>query len=241
MHPELLALLITALGLAGTAPAATLSSMATTLGLQSTATPAEIEARARERAGALALGDVATALGLPATATAVTAATQMRAATRVREQEMATALGSIATALGLATPATAEQIVAAAKARTTPSPEAFVPRAEFDRVSVALTAIQTERAEERASAAVGAAIEAGKLAPAQREWAMKYARDDLAGFQAFAAAAPVIVTPGSAGQPGPGSAPGAALTDDDVALCAALGISQDAYRASRDEIAARGV
>ena len=177
---------------------------------------------------------LAAALGLAETATAA----EMVA--RARELSQAPSLGSIATALGLAKTATADEVLATAKTRTAPNPGEFVPRAEFDRVASELTTIQSERTEERATAAVDDATTAGKVAPAQREWALGYARSDFAGFQAYAAAAPVIVNPTRLGDPPKDRNPDAALDADELAVCAALGVSADAYKASRTELAGRG-
>ena len=112
-----------------------------------------------------------------------------------------------------------------------------MPRDEFDRVAGALTTIQTERTEERASAAVDAATAAGKVAPAQREWALGYARAGGGGFDAYVAGAPVIVDPARIGEPGPGHDPNAALTTDELAACRAMGITAEAFTASRAEVA----
>ncbi|MBU1193971.1 MAG: phage protease [Proteobacteria bacterium] len=61
-----------------------------------------------------------------------------------------------------------------------------VSRQEFE-------ALQNELAENKAGDAVIAAMNAGKIAPNQKDWATKYAKDDLKGFAAFVAAAPVVV------------------------------------------------
>ena len=151
-------------------------------------------------------------------------------------------LAALATALGLAKDSTPEAILAKARELAgAPQPDGgqFVPRAEFDRTATALAALQSERAEERATAAVDEAVRAGKIAPAVRDWALGYARSDPDGFAGFAAAAPVVLP-----RPAPGTPPGtppadAALSDEERALCRQLGISEDAFRASAKEISAR--
>jgi hypothetical protein len=50
--------------------------------------------------------------------------------------------------------------------------------------------------EERQTASVDAAIAAGKIAPANRDWALDYIKKDEAGFTAFATSAPVILKAG---------------------------------------------
>lgn len=52
-----------------------------------------------------------------------------------------------------------------------------------------------------AIAAVDGAIKAGKLTPAQRDWAVERAKKDMKDFETFLAGQPVIVAPG-AKQPG---------------------------------------
>ena len=132
---------------------------------------------------------------------------------------------ALTAALGLETTATGEQIVTAAQAAA--DPIARVPRAEFDRVSAELQALQTADAEKQAIAAVDDAIKAGKLAPAQRDWALAAARKDLQGFAAFVAGAPVIVTPAKRD---PHSPAPRALSGEERAVCQALNVSEDAYR-----------
>ena len=111
---------------------------------------------------------------------------------------------AIAKAAGLEEAAKPDAIataVAAARAGTgggDPDPEKFVPRSEFNALSERLKGIETAGAEATATAAVDAAVRAGKVTPGQRDWALGYARKDLAGFQAYAEAAPAIVEPGPA-------------------------------------------
>ncbi|WP_420585826.1 phage protease [Ruegeria sp.] len=110
-----------------------------------------------------------------------------------------------------------------------PDPAQFVPRAEFDRVSASLTSLQTERVEERATAAVDAATEAGKIAPAQRDWALAYAKKDPSGFEKFAASAAAILPKG---QLVPDQAPAreaGSLTVEEKAVCRATGVSEKAF------------
>ena len=166
---------------------------------------------------------LATALGLAATAKAA----DILAAATARG-------GELAQALGLAATATADEVLAAAKASTGggPDPTAFVPRAEFDRVAVRLHTLETTRADEQATAAVDGAIKAGKLAPAQRDWGLASAKQDLAAFTTYLAGAPVIVTPAATATATPGD-PKAALTGDELAVCRTLGITEDKFREAR--------
>ena len=179
----------------------------------------------------IGLAELAKALGLAATAKAA----DVLAAAKARGAELAKALG-------LAETATAAEVLAAAKERPGSEPDAtaYVPRAEFDRVATRLNELETSRADEQATAAVDAAIKAGKLAPAQRDWALATAKKDLAAFQGYVDSAPAIVTP-AAPAPAPGGDPEAALTDEEKAVCRTLGITEDAFKKSRaSDLAAAG-
>lgn len=100
-------------------------------------------------------------------------------------------------------------------------------------IETELTALRRERRQEKAAAAVESAVRTGKVVPAQREWALKYAGDDPDGFEAYVANAPVIVPvtdPGdSPARPGQGDA----LTADDLAICRATGVDPEAFKATR--------
>ena len=198
------------------------------LGLKQDSEPTTAEAEAAlariDPAPPIDLAALATALGLKAKATAE----EILAAAKARG-------GELATALGLAETATADEVLAAAKAARTSTaddPTAFVPRAEFDRVATQLNELQTSRTEEQATAAVDDAIKAGKLAPAQRDWGLATAKKDLAAFKSYAESAPAIVTP-AAPTPAPAGDPDAALTSEELAVCRSMGISEDAFKASR--------
>lgn len=54
-------------------------------------------------------------------------------------------------------------------------------------------ALQAKLTERDAGDAVDAAMKAGKIAPAQKDWATNYARMDLKGFNTFVAMAPVVI------------------------------------------------
>ena len=197
------------------------------LGLKPDSEPSAAEADAAmarvDPAPPIDMAALATALGLAATAKAA----DVLAAATARG-------GELAQALGLAATATADEVLAAAKASTTGAvdPNAFVPRAEFDRVAVRLNTLETTRGEEKATAAVDDAIKAGKLAPAQRDWGLASAKQDLAAFTTYLAGAPVIVTPAATATATPGD-PKAALTGDELAVCRTLGIAEDKFREAR--------
>ena len=179
------------------------------------------------------VAELAGALGLAATAKAA----EVIAAAKARGAELAQALG-------LAGTATAAEVLAAAKAKhgDDPDPTAFVPRSEFDTVAGQLSALQAERAEDKATAAVDEAVAAGKVSPATRAWATAHAEKDLDSFKAFTEAAPVIVAPAgpSTASPAVSADPDAALTAEEKAVCGQLGITEDAFRKSRADSLTEG-
>ena len=140
---------------------------------------------------------------------------------------------ALAKALGKDGSATDDDLVAAARARA-PSPGEYVPRAEFDTVAAQLKTLQDEGTENRATAAVDAAVAAGKITPAQKDWALAYAKSDAEGFADYVEGAPVIVAPGT--RPGRNAPPAdadAPLTDEERAVCKTLGIDEEKFKASR--------
>ena len=112
-----------------------------------------------------------------------------------------------------------------------PDPGQHVPRAEFERVATTLATLQKERAADRATAAVDAAIASGRVTPAMRAWAMEYATANPAGFAEYVKSAPVIVSAAD-DPPAAGSADkDRALTAEEREICATVGIAEAQYRA----------
>ena len=142
------------------------------------------------------------------------------------------ALAKVAEKVGLAKDAGGDEIAAAA--HKAPDGGAFVPRAEYDRLAEKVNTLEADSATSTATAAVDAAVESGKVSPATRDWALGYAKSDPEGFATFVEKAPAIVNPGRTrtGDRAPGD-PDAALTDDEMATCRAMGISPDDFKAAR--------
>ena len=149
------------------------------------------------------------------------------------------ALAKVAEKVGLAKDAAGEAILAAA--HKAPAAGEFVPRSEYDALAARLTTLETETTDGKATAAVDAAIEDGKVTPAQREWALGYARPDAEGFAKYVEATPAIVRPGRTGAGAPGSQgdPEAALTADELATCRMIGVTAEQFKESRKEIMGR--
>lgn len=158
----------------------------------------------------------------------------MATALGVENAEVAT-LGDVAKALasvqkaGPAKPATGEKASAIEL-----DPTQFVSKASFDEVSAALKSLQDERDEEKALAAVDEGMRAGKVTPAQKDWAIAYAKKDPAGFTVYLSNAPVLASaePALRGQPAKATGP---LTAEEKSMCHQLGISEDDFKKARDE------
>lgn len=119
-------------------------------------------------------------------------------------------------------------VKAGTAAATIPDPNAYVPRAMFDELAGTVATMKEATATSAATSAVDAAIAAGKLAPAQKDWAMAYAAADLGGFEKFAASAPAITTASGASALPPGTpAATAGLSAEEAAVATMLGISPE--------------
>jgi phage I-like protein len=169
--------------------------------------------------------------GLPADADATKIAAHAKTLVEGNKQTGASMV-AIASALGLQASAKADEIVTKVKAVTeNPDPSKFVGIAAFNKLTADFAELQNVFTGKTVAEAVDKAIADGKLIPAQREWATAYATSDLKGFNAYVAAAPQIVKPGAAL---PGGKPPAGkdreLSDEDLAVCRAMGISADDYK-----------
>ncbi len=110
-------------------------------------------------------------------------------------------------------------------------PAHYVAIAEFERALTELNALKAERPRERAAHTVEEAIRAGKIVPAQREWAIAYCAADARGFQAFAAKQPSILgeSLGLAGEPPADMRAGGGLNAAELAICAQLGLKHSEF------------
>jgi phage I-like protein len=114
-------------------------------------------------------------------------------------------------------------------------PSKYVPMEIFKSVNSRLAQLETAQAKEKADSAVAAAMSAGKITPAQKNWAVSYASRDLAGFKDFADKAPVTVSSNSsnsrlASKPETAMAAATgALTPEQKNIAAAMGIDPARY------------
>lgn len=144
----------------------------------------------------------------------------------------------LAEALGAATDADLDALVAHAKtlkeaASRPPNPAEWVPMSQHKAVAEELAKLQAEIAAEKAEAAVRAAMSAGKLAPAMKDWALEYAKRDPEGFAAFVEKAPVIVSADAPAAAHSVASNADTLTDEERYVCAALGISESDFAAHK--------
>ncbi len=101
--------------------------------------------------------------------------------------------------LGLSPDATLSDTVAtvaAMKQAVSRAEEHEALRAEVDELRRALAGREAEEL-------VAASMKAGKVTPAQKDWATRYAHRDPQGFRTFVAKAPVVVPRGERAAPGP--------------------------------------
>ena len=110
-------------------------------------------------------------------------------------------------------------------------PAHYVAIAEFERALTELNALKADRARERAAHTVEDAIRAGKIVPAQREWAIAYCAADTRGFNAFVAKQPSILGEnlGLSGQPPADRRADGGLNAAELAICAQLGLKHSEF------------
>jgi phage I-like protein len=181
-----------------------------------------------------------TALGMPDTATeddvvqAVTKLSTGNTAMCSFEKRVAEAAGLDVTKFTALDENATVALCAKLKA---PAPEATGDAAKLqkqvDDLQQQVATLSAQNAGRTASEEVTAAITAGKITPAQKEWAIDYCSRNPEGFKAFIDKAPVIL---KSGRVAPEGAAQDTLTPDQVALCSKLGIKEDDFKA---ELAAR--
>lgn len=125
-----------------------------------------------------------------------------------------------------------------------PDPARFVEVATLSAVQSELSVARTElvalKAEKHAAEVdkvVAGALAAGKLTPATEKWARELGQSNLAALTAYVEAAPVVVKPGetqSGGKAGQGAG-NSQLSDADVAVMKALGLSAEQFVAGKLE------
>lgn len=151
---------------------------------------------------------------------------ELKAQVAALTAQLAEAKAAMAAAQGAADAATQQAAQAAAQAAA-PNPAQWVPMGQYQAAVTQLSALQNTQATSAVQTAVTAAMSAGKVAPAQKEWATAYAAQDPAGFAAFVSASPVIVSAQAQLLPAHGvlTAAQGALSDSDREVAKLLGVS----------------
>jgi len=121
-----------------------------------------------------------------------------------------------------------------------PDPTKYVPVEQLRAVNDRLGALETKMAGDAATKAVEAAMAAGKVVPATKEWALAYASKNLPEFEALMKVAPVIVKPGREGPAGQSPPASGELGEEDLAVCSQLGLSHDAYKKQQQQLHKEG-
>lgn len=146
--------------------------------------------------------------------------------------ETATEAEALAKITGLHT-----ELATATNRAENPSLEKFVPRADYDTALAKATnaeqvvaTIKKDQLEAAIETTIGAALQAGKITPATADYHRAQCRQEggLQRFADFCKAAPVIA--GASGLDGMSAdGGGKALNAEEKKVCAALGISEEAY------------
>lgn len=161
------------------------------------------------------LQTLAKMLGLPDTATEEDVNNAIKALLdKTKEQTEVVANSTILTMLGLKDDAKTEDVAGKIQQLQNGS----------SGVAAELKALKADLAKKEADAAVDIALKEGKICAGQKEWASKYAMEDLEGFRHFCEKAAAVVP---MGQLSLKDAPAAKTTDVDVAILKGLGLSKE--------------
>ncbi|MCW7552588.1 phage protease [Endozoicomonas gorgoniicola] len=123
----------------------------------------------------------------------------------------------------------------------TPDADKFVPKADYElalnRATTAETSLKSFQDKE-VEAEVDAAIKAGKVAPASKDYHLATCRQEggLERFKSFVESAPQIVsTEAGKGGKKPEGTRHSKLTDEQLALCRQSGVSEEEFLSSLDD------
>ncbi len=110
-----------------------------------------------------------------------------------------------------------------------PDPAKFVPIGAMTDLQTRLAALEGDKVD----ATVAAAMEAGKVSPAQKGWAISYASKDLAAFEAYLATAPAIIAPGAQLAAAAAQAGSDGLTEGERQVARMLGRTPEQFLAAK--------
>jgi phage I-like protein len=179
-------------------------------------TPGPFNEERKEERG---MKKVLSALGLTAGATEEEA---LKALEAMRKRGDSPVSQAVLSALGLEEGAGEGEALAAVAALRQGAESLNAALAELVELRARLSKVEAEEL-------VASAMKAGKLTPAQNEWALSYAGRDPEGFRVFVARAPAVVPTGELAALGAG-APAAAAGGMQLAVNRLLMVSDEAYR-----------
>lgn len=182
---------------------------------------------------------LAAALALPATTTeaeAVAAVTALK--TRADAPPKAVLPAALSVALGLAVDADETATLSAVTALKTRATDSGIDSASLQVVKdlqLQVASLSGQMLASRVIETVDAALTAGKLLPAQKDWAIKLGQTSLEQLSAFIKDAPVIAaglgTLQTGGKEGTGTLV-AGLTAEELKVATAMGIKPEAFKAA---------
>lgn len=189
------------------------------------------------------LAALLTALGLPAETTeqtALTAVTALKTKADAAEKKPLIP-AALSAALGIGADAT--EVVALSAVNTLKEKPAGTDATTLELVRTLqtqiaqLTAVDNERT---VNGLVEQAIKEGKLLPAQKEWATNMGKKEIAQLNAYLATAPVVAAGLGQQQQRSNVDPDnkTGLTTDELAVCSALGLAPEAFKAAAPAAAA---
>jgi phage I-like protein len=101
-----------------------------------------------------------------------------------------------------------------------------------------LTALKAQLQEETANRAVEEAMLAGKISPAQKDWALSYCRQDPENFKMYVDKAPRVVPVGERLNLGEGDhREDQGLTPEELAVCRVMNLTPEAYSQAKASMA----
>ena len=110
-------------------------------------------------------------------------------------------------------------------------------RKELDEKSGELAAMKNQQTAASAERAVGEAIAAGKVIPAQRDWALALATTDRDAFDSFVSTAVPIVGDEARGLRGAPESGAGSLMPNELAICRALNLTPEQFRKGQPDAA----
>ena len=143
------------------------------------------------------------------------------------------------TALKLKTDDKPEAVTAACSAigaATTPDPAKYVPIDAHTTMQTQLAALTARQLDSDIDNAIKPALADGRLNPAQEPWARELGKTNMAALSSYLSTAqPIAALSGTQtqGKPPAGQATGASLTADELAVCSSMGLTPEAYAATK--------